>query len=117
MIDIDKKTRSYEFSEEVLVENPAPSDYALHQNFPNPYNPVTTIKYEIPSKATVQLNIYNTLVEVIQVLVNEEKPIGNYQINFDGSKLTSGVYFYRLQVYTPGRAGGFTQTKKFVLLR
>ena len=102
---------SYEFSEEVLVENPAPSDYALHQNFPNPYNPVTTIKYEIPSKATMQLNIYNTLGEVIQVLVNEEKPVGYYEIEFDASSFASGVYFYRIQ------AGDFIKTKKMILLK
>ncbi|MCH7774913.1 MAG: T9SS type A sorting domain-containing protein [Bacteroidetes bacterium] len=88
-----------------------PTRFVLEQNFPNPFNPVTTIKYEIPSKATVQLNIYNTLGEVILVLVNEEKPVGYYEIEFDASSFASGVYFYRIQ------AGDFIETKKMILMK
>ncbi|MCH7972327.1 MAG: T9SS type A sorting domain-containing protein [Bacteroidetes bacterium] len=95
----------------------SPTKFILMQNYPNPFNPSTTIQYTISSEQFVTLKIYDLLGKEVATLVNERKSIGSYRINFDGSRLTSGVYFYRLQVYTPGRAGSFTQTKKFVLLR
>ncbi|MCH8942235.1 MAG: T9SS type A sorting domain-containing protein [Bacteroidetes bacterium] len=88
-----------------------PNSFILMQNYPNPFNPSTTIQYVIISRQFVSLKVYDILGREVATLVNEEKPIGSYRINFNGSKLTSGVYFYRL------RAGSFTQTKKFVLLR
>ena len=102
---------NYEYSDEVLVSNPAPIDFALHQNYPNPFNPVTTIRYNIPIKSQVKLDIYNTLGEKVKRLVNEEKKAGQYSIDFNAEDVASGVYFYRLQ------AGDFIQTKKMVLLR
>jgi hypothetical protein len=102
---------SYEYSEEVEVTNSAPTDYALHQNFPNPYNPVTAITYSLSVKSYVELVVYNTLGENITQLVNEEKEAGNYEVSFSATNLPSGIYFYRLQ------AGDFTETKKMVLLR
>ncbi|MCH7972328.1 MAG: SUMF1/EgtB/PvdO family nonheme iron enzyme [Bacteroidetes bacterium] len=94
-----------------VESNQIPNNFALFQNYPNPFNPSTIIQYAISSEQFVTLKVYDILGKEVATLVNEEKPIGSYQINFDGSKLTSGVYFYRLQ------AGVFTQTKKFVLLR
>ncbi|MCH7827919.1 MAG: T9SS type A sorting domain-containing protein, partial [Bacteroidetes bacterium] len=88
-----------------------PNSFILMQNYPNPFNPSTTIQYVIISRQFVSLKVYDILGREVATLVNEEKPIGSYRINFDGSKLTSGVYFYRL------RAGSFTQTKKFVLMK
>ena len=102
---------SYEYSEIVLVENPAPLDYGLNQNYPNPFNPVTTISYSIPIKSQVELVIYNTLGERIKKMVNEEKEAGRHSIEFDATFLPSGVYFYRLQ------AGSFVETKKMVLMK
>ena len=89
----------------------SPTKFILMQNYPNPFNPSTTIQYVIISRQFVSLKVYDILGREVATLVNEEKPIGSYRINFNGSKLTSGVYFYRLQT------GSFTQTKKFVLLR
>jgi len=90
--------------------------YKLEQNYPNPFNPTTKIKYVIPNVGAslmkpVQLKVYDILGNEIATLVNEEKPAGNYEVEFDGGKLSSGVYFYRMQ------AGDFIQTKKFVLLK
>jgi hypothetical protein len=110
---------SYEYSEEVLVDNPAPVDFALHQNYPNPFNPVTTISYSIPIKSQVELVIYNTLGERIKKLVNEEKEAGRHSVDFDATVLPGGVYFYRLQAGSPSTSSGqsFVETKKMVLLK
>jgi hypothetical protein len=102
---------SYEYSDEVFVDNPTPTEFALQQNFPNPYNPATTITYSLPIKAQVELVIYNALGESITRLVNEEKEAGKYSVKFDATNLPSGIYFYKLQ------AGSFVETKKMVLMK
>jgi hypothetical protein len=73
-----------------------PSEFGLYQNYPNPFNPNTNIKYAINSRSYVRLIVYNSLGEEVSILVNEVRDAGNYEINFDGSALTSGVYYYRL---------------------
>jgi photosystem II stability/assembly factor-like uncharacterized protein len=92
------------------------SNYFLSQNYPNPFNPSTKIKFEIPDQnrndnAIVTLKIYDILGREIATLVNEEKPAGEYEVEFDGSNLTSGVYFYQL------KAGSFVETRKMVLIK
>jgi hypothetical protein len=88
-----------------------PKEFVLKQNYPNPFNPTTTIRYVIPERALVTIKIYDILGDEITTLVNEEKPIGNYEVDFIASNLSSGVYFYRLT------AGDFIQSKKMILLR
>jgi hypothetical protein len=88
-----------------------PKEFVLKQNYPNPFNPTTTIRYVIPERALVTIKIYDILGDEITTLVNEEKPIGNYEVDFIASNLSSGVYFYKLT------AGDFIQTKKMILLR
>lgn len=88
-----------------------PKEFALSQNFPNPFNPSTLISYSIPKSSLVTLKIYDVLGREIETLVNENKPTGNYSVQFNAAKLTSGVYFYKMQ------AGDFAQTKKLVLLK
>ncbi|MBK7500951.1 MAG: T9SS type A sorting domain-containing protein [Ignavibacteriales bacterium] len=102
---------SFEYSNIVEVDLTLPIEFSLEQNYPNPFNPATSIQYTISSKQNVQLLVYNVLGKEIATLVNEEKPAGNYEVNFDASKLSSGVYFYQLQ------AGSFVETKKMILLR
>jgi len=85
--------------------------FNLSQNYPNPFNPSTTIRYEIPERSFVTLIIYDVLGNEIAILVNEEKPIGSYEVEFYSKDLPSGIYFYRLQ------PGSFVETKKMVLLR
>lgn len=91
--------------------NTLPSNFILSQNYPNPFNPATTIKYQIPKLSHVTLKVYDVLGNEINTIVNQEKPAGNYQVEFDAGKLTSGVYFYQL------KAGTFIKTKKMILLR
>ena len=87
------------------------SEYYLKQNYPNPFNPTTTINYSIPKTCFVTLKVYDMLGKEVTTLVNEERRTGNYKVDFDGSYLPSGVYFYRMQ------AGNFSETKKLVLLK
>lgn len=104
---------------DVKENNLLPSEFSLEQNYPNPFNPSTSIRYDIPSKSFVTLKIFNTLGEEIKSLVNENKSAGSYEVKFDGSNLSSGVYFYRITAGNPSlRSGqGFTQTKKLLLLK
>ena len=91
-------------------------NFKLYQNYPNPFNPTTKIKYSIPNVETnrdlsVQIIVYNVLGKKVATLVNENQKAGNYEIEFNGSNLPSGIYFYRLQ------AGSFVSTKKLTLLK
>jgi hypothetical protein len=92
-------------------ESPIINNYRLEQNYPNPFNPTTKIKYQIPKAGLVTLKAYDVLGREVVTIVNEEKLTGNYEVEFGGSNLSSGIYFYRLQ------AGDFIDTKKFVLIK
>jgi hypothetical protein len=78
---------------------------------PNPFNPVTKINYALPTAAMVDLKVYNVLGQLITTLVNEEKPAGVYEVDFNAADLPSGVYMYRIT------AGDYVQTKKMLLLK
>ena len=90
-----------------------PDDYTLGQNFPNPFNPETIIRYSIPNESFVKIKIYDALGSEVATLVNENKIAGKYEMNFDANKyrLSSGIYFYRLQ------AGDYVETKKMTLIK
>lgn len=88
-----------------------PLEYALLQNYPNPFNPITNIRFEIPSASYVTLKVYDIIGNEVVKLVDEFKNPGNYIVNFDAGRLSSGVYFYRLQ------AANFSSTKKLILLK
>jgi photosystem II stability/assembly factor-like uncharacterized protein len=85
--------------------------YYLDQNYPNPFNPTTTIRYQIPQTGFVSLKVYDVLGKEVAILVNEEKPTGRYEVEFSGSSLPSGIYFYKLE------AGGNIFSKRFLLLK
>lgn len=91
--------------------NLAVTDYALEQNYPNPFNPSTTIKFQIPADGFVTLKVYDILGNEVTTLINEEKPAGRYEVNFNASSLASGVYIYKIQ------AGSFISSKKMLLLK
>jgi len=93
------------------VINQIPLTNKLYNNYPNPFNPTTKIKYEINKDADVKIVIYNILGQVVKSLVNEFKKAGSYNAIFDGSNIASGVYFYRIE------AGDFVQAKKMVLVK
>jgi hypothetical protein len=88
-----------------------PVTYTLEQNYPNPFNSSTTIKYELPKSSMVRLSVFDMLGREVALLVNERKDAGVFEATFDGSLLSSGVYFYRMQ------AGDFVQTRRFVFLK
>ena len=90
---------------------PEPLKFSLKQNYPNPFNLSTTISYSIQKKERVVLKVYDILGNEVATLVNDEKPAGNYQIQFNATSLASGIYFYKIQ------AGSFIQTKKMILLK
>ena len=87
------------------------SMFILNQNYPNPFNPSTVIGFQLSLNSRVSLKVYDVLGNEVTTLLNEEKSAGNYKINFDGSKLTSGFYFYTL------RANNFVQNRKMILLK
>jgi len=95
----------------VEEENSLPTLYSLYNNYPNPFNPTTTIKYDIPEQSYVTIKIYTIVGEEVATLLNEEQNAGRYQIQWNASELASGVYFYRLQ------AGQFSDTKKLILMK
>jgi len=88
-----------------------PTHFIFSQNYPNPFNPATTISFGLPSRSFVSLKVYDILGREVSALLSEELQPGTYSRQFDGTGLTSGVYFYRLQ------AGSFIETKKLVLVR
>jgi len=88
-----------------------PEKYSLFQNFPNPFNPVTTIRFAIPEKSHVELRVYNMLGEVVAVLAADEFAAGEYSIQWNATDLPSGPYLYRLQT------DRFVATRKLTLLK
>ncbi len=117
---------TYKYSKIVSVDIPFVNQFSLSQNFPNPFNPSTTIKYSVPSPEKVIITVYGILGNEISVLVDEEKPAGSYEVNFDASDLVSGVYFYTIKASPPGGQAGdpstssgqvFVQMKKMILIK
>lgn len=92
-------------------QNSLPKDFSLTQNFPNPFNPFTTISYALPVNSKVLLTVFDAIGNELSVLVNEEKSAGQHSVEFNASNLASGLYFYRIQ------AGNFNQTRKMILLK
>ncbi len=88
-----------------------PSEFKLFQNYPNPFNPLTMISYQLPVNNHVTLKVFDALGREVATLVNEIKEAGTYNVQFDGTKLSSGIYFYTL------KAGNFATTKKLLLMK
>lgn len=88
-----------------------PQEFRLHQNYPNPFNPVTNISFSIPVEGLVKLKVFDITGREVAVLVNELKTPGSYNVSFNGSTLSSGVYFYRIE------AGSFVETKRMLLVK
>jgi photosystem II stability/assembly factor-like uncharacterized protein len=98
----------------VLIKNISteiPAAYSLSQNYPNPFNPTTKIKFDVVSTGEVKIVVYDVMGREVQTLVNESLKPGTYELKFDGSQLTSGVYFYKLIT------DGFTETRKMLLIK
>lgn len=93
------------------VSNELPNEFVLGQNFPNPFNPVTTIQFRVPVKSVVKITVYDVNGKEVGILENGEFEAGNYTVNWDASAFPSGVYFYKLET------DGFISTKRMVLLK
>jgi len=103
-------------------EDEMPASFALLQNFPNPFNPATTIRYELPSQGTVTITIYDVLGRAVRTLIHEVQPAGSHAMlwrgdNDAGAIVASGVYFYRCTAARSDRSGQFEQTMKMILLK
>jgi hypothetical protein len=103
---------------DIIVNQMLPTELKLFQNYPNPFNPITTIKYSVPQETKglsslqlVSLKVYDMLGRIVTTLVNEVKPAGTYEVHFDGSKIASGVYVYRLA------AGNKFLSNKLILIK
>ena len=94
-----------------------PRKFALSQNFPNPFNPTTTISYSIPVESNVKLIIYNSIGQVARELVNQSQGAGNYSVLFDAGNLSSGVYYYSLSAISIEKKSKFADVKKLVLIK
>ena len=91
--------------------NEIPTEFLLTQNYPNPFNPSTKIRYSVPQSSNVIIKVFDILGNEIETLVNEEKPVGTYEITWYAASLPSGIYFYTIN------AGSFIETKKMILLK
>ncbi|HUI11396.1 MAG TPA: T9SS type A sorting domain-containing protein [Bacteroidota bacterium] len=98
-------------SEAAAPSGTVPHEYGLSQNFPNPFNPSTIIRYAIPLKSHVLLTVHNLLGQVVATVVNQDQEAGFHEVRFDAVNLSSGVYLYRLE------AGKFVETRKLTLLK
>ncbi len=92
-------------------ENTLPTEYSLYYNYPNPFNPSTTIRYDLPKQSSVSLKIYNVLGEEVAALVNSEQMAGRYKVTWNADRFASGIYIYRVQ------AGDFVAVKKMILVK
>lgn len=89
----------------------APGEYSLEQNFPNPFNPTTNIKFSVAKAGFVKIVVFDVLGREVQTLVNNKLAEGSYEVNFDGSSLYSGIYFYKIT------SGDYSQVRKMVLIK
>ena len=99
----------------MTYDNKVPSAYSLKQNYPNPFNPTTKIKFDVANvkqaSLLVTLKVYDIMGREVQTLINEKLTPGTYEVTFDGSALSSGVYFYKLI------SDGFTETKRMLMIK
>jgi hypothetical protein len=114
MIDNDGSSK---LSAVVETEIALPKSFALSQNYPNPFNPTTKIDYQVPVDAKVIMEVYNIAGQKVMELVNQEQSAGYYTVNFGSSKLSSGVYIYRIVASDKATGNNFSSIKKMMLLK
>lgn len=98
-------------------ENDIPKKFALHENYPNPFNPTTHIQFDLPEDSEVKLVVYNIEGKEVKELVNGFKTAGSYNVDFDGFGLASGIYFYRIDAHTMGNVRNYSQVKRMLLIK
>jgi len=94
------------------------TEFRLYQNYPNPFNPNTVISYQLPVSSFVSLKVYDILGNEVGLLINKKQNAGNYSVEFDGSSLSSGIYFYRIAVHSDKReTENFKEVRKMILIK
>jgi pectate lyase len=102
----------------IYTKEEIPSEFMLYQNFPNPFNPVTTFKYQLPFASYINLKVYNTLGQLVETLIDEVQQAGYKDVQWNASDVASGVYFYKLEITSLSQPiKNFTQVKKLLLLK
>lgn len=94
-----------------ISNNVSPNQYTLEQNYPNPFNPTTKIKFSIPKESNVKLVVYNMLGQTVSTIYDGRLDVGTHYVEFNGSSIPSGIYFYRLE------AENFVKIKKMTLVK
>jgi hypothetical protein len=107
---------SVNYSNAVKTEVEGPQVFVLSQNYPNPFNPSTMINFSLPVDSHVIIELFNTLGEKVDELTNHDFSIGSHEVNFDASKLSNGVYYYKINA-TGVDGSSFVSTKKMVLMK
>lgn len=95
----------------IEIESTKPDGYRLNQNYPNPFNPSTEITFSLAKSSFVKLEIYNSIGQIVAILINHKMTPGNYEVKFNASGLSSGIYYYKIH------AGEFQSLKKMLLLQ
>jgi photosystem II stability/assembly factor-like uncharacterized protein len=108
VLEKKRTEKTVKLTEKILPEYP---EYILYQNYPNPFNPGTVIRFQMKEKGPVTIKVFNLLGIEVETLIYEVKPAGTHEINWNGSKLSSGIYFYRIN------AGNFTQSRKMTFVK
>jgi hypothetical protein len=114
MIDNDG---TFSYSSVEAAEVAVPKDFQVSQNYPNPFNPSTTIAYQVPVDAKVIMEVYNIAGQKVSELVNQDLSAGYYTVNFGASKLSSGIYIYRVVAVDKVSGNNFSSIKKMMLLK
>jgi hypothetical protein len=113
-IDYDGSVSYSDIIEVSLLKN---LSFSLAQNYPNPFNPVTRIEYTIPEEARVKLSVFSPLGELISEIINEVQAAGPHETIWNADNLTSGIYFYTLEVLPLNGEKGFKESRKMILMK
>ena len=114
--NVGDKTGS-SWTKSIIVQYAGPTTFALDQNFPNPFNPVTTIQYQLPTNSRVTLKVYDLLGREVTTLLNEDRPAGYHDVKWDAANVASGAYFYRIEARPLNNSQSFQQVKKLMVMK
>jgi hypothetical protein len=105
------------WTKSIIVQYAGPTTFALDQNFPNPFNPTTKIQYQLPTDSRVTLIVYDVLGREVTTLLNDIRPAGYHDAQWDAGNVASGVYFYRMEAEALTGGSGFQQIKKLLVVK